>query len=222
MRKNKLILNIFAGALICLSMISCVSTKAPAKIADTYKQVSDTTKKADYEVKVEYPVFDAPEFEKLNAEIEGVYKDTFKDFKSMIDYDDGLNHQFWYELTYEMFSYNDLKSVLLLCSTYSGGAHGNTQLFSYCYDPNAQKFLSAAEASGIPLQQLALSVRMKLSEQKQLQDYITDDWFMEGTAPSEENYNTFTMDKNGITVYFEPYKIAPYAAGIIQCLVPKK
>ena len=111
MKKNKFILNIFAGALLGFSMISCVSTKAPAKIIDTYKDISENTKKSNYEVKVEYPVFDAPEFEKLNAQIEGVYKDTFKDFKSMIDYDDGLNHQFWYELTYEMFSYNDLKSV---------------------------------------------------------------------------------------------------------------
>lgn len=219
MKKNRLILSIFATALLNLSMISCVSTKTPVTISDRYEEVSETINKSNYEVKFEYPVFAAPEFEKLNAEIEGIYKDTFKDFKSMIEYDDGLNHQFWYELTYEIYTYNDLKSVLLQCSTYSGGAHGNTQLFSYCYDPNDQKFLTAAEASGIPLQQLALRIRMKLSEQKELQDYITDDWFMEGTAPFEENYNTFTMDKNGITVYFEPYRIAPYAAGIISATI---
>ena len=49
------------GALLGFSMISCVSTKAPAKIADTYKQVSDTTKKADYEVKEYdgYGIFEA-------------------------------------------------------------------------------------------------------------------------------------------------------------------
>lgn len=221
----KKILFFLAGTIFCISMISCVSTKTPVQeIPDTFQIVNEDTEKKNFNLKVEYPSFDAPEYEKLNLAIENCYKETFQDFKSVIEFDDGsdISRRFWYELTYDIYSFKDIKSVLLTCSTYTGGAHGNTQLFSYCYNSKTEAFLTAAEASGLSLQQLALQTRIKLSENKALYDYIADDWFMEGTAPTEENYNTFTLSDDGITIYFEPYKIAPYAAGIIQTLVPRK
>jgi len=216
--KNKIILRAIGGILLSFSMISCVSTKAPVekKIIDTYEVVKEKNKNGKYNIDAEYPQFDAPEFQKLNTAIEQCYKNDLNLFKSNADYSD-FDLEFSFDFKYEVYSYKNLKSVLLTSWSYTGGAHGNTLLYSYCFDPFTQKFLTASEASGIPLSQIALRTRMELTGNPDLKDYITDDeWFMEGSAPTDENYRTFVMSDKGITVFFEPYQVAPYAVGVLQ------
>ena len=36
----------------------------------------------------------------------------------------------------------------------------------------------------------------------------------EGTFPQAGNFEIFTTEKNNVTVYFEPYSVAPYSYGI--------
>ena len=36
----------------------------------------------------------------------------------------------------------------------------------------------------------------------------------EGTFPQAGNFETFTIEKNIVTIYFEPYSVAPYSYGI--------
>ena len=40
------------------------------------------------------------------------------------------------------------------------------------------------------------------------------DWIAEGTIPEASNYQTFTYDGKKLTVYFEPYTVAPYSEGV--------
>lgn len=218
MNKTKLSISVLAGVLFSFSMISCVSTKAPVeeKIIDTYQVVEEKSRNGKHNIDAAYPKFDAPEFQKLNFAIEQCYKDDLNLFKSNAGFSD-FDLEFSFDFKYEIYSYKNLKSVLLTSWSYTGGAHGNTLLYSYCFDPVTQQFLTASEASGIPLPQIALRTRMVLSEDPELKGFITeDDWFMDGSAPTEENYRTFIMTDEGITVYFEPYQVAPYAAGILQ------
>ena len=57
---------------------------------------------------------------------------------------------------------------------------------------------------------------------------MTDEkWENDGTAPTAENYQSFTyqMDSNGklesITLYFQPYQVAAYAAGMPKATIHK-
>ncbi len=218
---NKKILPFVSGILLSLSFISCVSTKTESKITETYEIIEVKKDSAKYVIEAEYPQFDAVEYKELNEAIKRCYNDCYRSFETSLAYDDysTLNLQYSYDFKYEIFDYKNLKSVLLTSWSYTGGAHGNTLLFSYCFDKTTQKFLTASEASGIPLSQIALRTRMQLAENP---DVFMDDWFMEGTDPLDENYDTFVMTDKGLIVYFEPYRIAPYAAGIIQSLIPRK
>lgn len=42
----------------------------------------------------------------------------------------------------------------------------------------------------------------------------------EGTAPSENNFKNFTINKDSLTIIFDPYQVAPYAAGTQKIKIP--
>ncbi len=44
---------------------------------------------------------------------------------------------------------------------------------------------------------------------------VVSDWIEEGAGPEAENFENFTVDLYDITIYFDPYQVAPYAAGPI-------
>lgn len=41
-----------------------------------------------------------------------------------------------------------------------------------------------------------------------------------GAGPRAENFRAWTMDRNGVTLYFEPYQVAAYAAGPQRVEIP--
>ena len=41
----------------------------------------------------------------------------------------------------------------------------------------------------------------------------------EGTFPHAGNFEIFTIEKNVVTVYFEPYSVAPYSYGIQKATI---
>lgn len=215
---NKKILLAISGIFFSLSLISCVSTKPESKITETYQISEVKTKSSKYEIDAEYPQFDALEYTALNEAIKKCYNDCYRSFETSLAYEGAspLSLQYAFDFKYEIYDYKNLKSVLLTSWSYTGGAHGNTLLFSYCFDKTSQRFVTASEASGIPISQIALKTRMQLTENP---DIYVDEWFIEGTDPLDENYNTFVMTDKGLIVYFEPYRIAPYAVGILEATI---
>ena len=111
-------------------------------------------------------------------------------------------------------------SMLFTAYRYEGGAHGETLLDSITYDKALKKEVSITEASGLSIKDIAT----------QCKDYFTKrlnyggngaeaqkartDWIAEGTIPEAGNYRTFTYDGKTLTVYFEPYTVAPYSEGV--------
>ena len=55
------------------------------------------------------------------------------------------------------------------------------------------------------------------SEIEQMQIMIN-----EGSFPQAGNFEIFTVDKNIVTVYFEPYSVAPYSYGIQKAKIKIK
>lgn len=46
------------------------------------------------------------------------------------------------------------------------------------------------------------------------------DWVSDGAAPREENYSSFVITDDAITILFDPYQVAPYAFGAIDITIP--
>ena len=49
---------------------------------------------------------------------------------------------------------------------------------------------------------------------------LDDDWIQRGAGASGENYDSWTITKQGLKIHFDPYQVAPYAAGPQQVTIP--
>ena len=43
-----------------------------------------------------------------------------------------------------------------------------------------------------------------------------------GTMPEEKNFSVFLLEPEGLTIYFEPYQVAPWSEGTIMVTLPLK
>ena len=130
---------------------------------------------------------------------------------------------FEFNLESEVFLSKNIISVLLKDYIYSGGAHGNTNLKTFNFDTQTEKFLSIIDITKSSYDKIARECRTQLeknliekneiistpAEIDQMQIMIN-----EGTFPQAGNFEIFTTEKNNVTVYFEPYSVAPYSYGI--------
>lgn len=129
---------------------------------------------------------------------------------------------------YEMeISYSDiwvtpqLLSVQYGVYVYSGGAHGNH--FSKTLTINLQTgnpvHLDELLKPGF-LKPLSHLVREELRKDARLAENPNDEWFINGTAPTADNYKNVVLKSNGLLVQFDPYEIAAFAQGDFEVLIP--
>lgn len=106
----------------------------------------------------------------------------------------------------------------------SGAAHPNPYLRTFNFSLETGEDLSLAELfedDTAPLETIAQIARERAVASEGERGFeFSEEWLREGTEPVQANYNVFTVGKDALTFYFNPYQIAPYAAGIIEIDVP--
>ncbi len=120
-----------------------------------------------------------------------------------------------YDSVYQYNMCGDLVSIKTSNYVYSGGAHGMSYLVAYTgniggKDTFALGDLFKEEQDGIT--SVKNIIKEKINAQK-------DMYFAEAltTVDSMDLSNSFYIDETGnLVIYFNPYEIAPYAAGIIE------
>jgi hypothetical protein len=126
----------------------------------------------------------------------------------------GNDMQVDYVVTYESPT---LISIMFTNSLYiAGAAHPNSWVTSLNFDLITGKPYSLSDmfSSSTPyLETISEYCINELSEQETLQ-------MPEGAQPEEMNYSHWNITGQGIRITFNPYQVAPYAAGIPQVLVP--
>lgn len=116
------------------------------------------------------------------------------------------------------YNANDLLSLNVMNYYYAGGAHGLSNLISYNYNVKTGKELKLKDF-------FVDGYDYKSFVNTKIKKYIANDkdtYFSGGTdfkGISDEQ--DFYISDQGITVYFQAYEIAPYAAGIRYFLIPK-
>lgn len=103
---------------------------------------------------------------------------------------------------------------------FSGGAHGNEEIFTFNYDLNGKKEITINDFLGNSPDNLkkvselaAQSVESELASKVGELDDSLKNWIKEGTAPNEENFNNFNFNGNALIIYFQKYQVAPGAVG---------
>lgn len=108
--------------------------------------------------------------------------------------------------------------VLLTFSDYRGGPHDSLWLETFMFDPKTGQQIDPLSLFGSDeaavLQKLSADARARLPEMLMMEP---DDIMLEdGTEPKRENFmNILRTSDHEAVIYFEPYAVAPWAAGVV-------
>ena len=127
-----------------------------------------------------------------------------------------------YEMILEGSLSNNGKVMGILWKNYQylGGAHGNLALAANSY--------AASDGSPVKLNDLfgrpdkVLSLLSRLSRSRLIQRGLPGDMVEAGTAPEAENFQTFLVEKDGLTLYFSPYQVGPWSEGVVTVTLSLK
>ncbi|MCC6146116.1 MAG: DUF3298 domain-containing protein [Anaerolineaceae bacterium] len=99
---------------------------------------------------------------------------------------------------------------------YRGAAHPAHYSAALNYDVRNQKVLTLGDLFQPGADYL------KLLSDYAIKDLTGEEWFLfpEGALPKAENYRNWNLTPDGLQITFDPYEVAPYAAGFINVLVP--
>ncbi|MBK8810975.1 MAG: DUF3298 and DUF4163 domain-containing protein [Acidobacteria bacterium] len=126
------------------------------------------------------------------------------------------------DISYDViYAADDVISIRFGNYTYTGGAHGNSASFTLNFDfrtGRELKFADLFKPNSNFLQVLSGFCVKKL--QDQLNEGNEDEWITTGAGPTDENYASWNISKNGILVNFDAYQVASYAAGPQEVVVP--
>jgi len=104
-------------------------------------------------------------------------------------------------------------SFLESASDYIGGAHGNYDVCGYNYDTVTGKTLKFSDVVSDPV------AFLKLADEKIQASFNSESEIPSGLEDFYESYDTsiiWTIDYQGVKIYFNPYTLGSYALGMIE------
>ena len=173
------------------------------------------SKKGAYDITIAYPQF-AAAAPKFNAAAhDAAYGKT-----TLAEYRQNAPNRFngssnSYDVTYETtWLTRQLVSVTLQFGGYAGGAHPNNWRVGLLWNPATDKAIALGDiladpAKGVP----AVSALCKAQAEK-------DDWGLFDNPDFDvvvKDTKSWAVDKDGVTIMFDPYSVTPYVAGPHDC-----
>jgi len=165
-----------------------------------------------------------------DSDIENNINNSFKelfDVSKDIDYETGLYNSIS-SVGFDVSEFNDILVVTQSYYWYGlGAAHGNYGNISYNYDLKTGELLNLKDLfnSEIDIDEvLTLAMKDVVLESQDLADRLyvmlpelTDEEIV--TYFKRDDYN-FILNSEGLLIYYNPYEIGSYAAGLIEIQVP--
>jgi Protein of unknown function (DUF3298) len=215
-------------------------TQQPIEFSATVRVVSKLIKEANkekhYSFDAVYPQIEGdPRFDKFNREARGlVMKDVaaFKTAETQSEEEPGAElpeetQTSTLDIGYDIrLATDDLISVEFGEGQYSrGAAHPNSATAVLNYDVKNGKKLSLADLfspNSKYLDVISAYCIKALQERarKDSDEMLTDDTIKTGASPRADNYRAVAITRKGLWVTFDPYQVAPYAAGPQFVMIP--
>lgn len=105
-------------------------------------------------------------------------------------------------------------SVTFRVYSYTGGAHGNLEITCLNYDLRTGRRLDLADLFKDPEKALQLMSAWSQKElARSLGEDTDEDMIRDGVAPDLRNFANLTLTPQGLRIEFQPYQVAPWAAG---------
>lgn len=105
-------------------------------------------------------------------------------------------------------------TYLFRSASYTGGAHGLEVPVTFTFDRTTGTQVKLADlfTSGY-LARLSAIARMDLPGI--VGEYKNDTFIQDGTAPTDDNFQTFYLEGDTLVILFPPYQVAPYVVGTV-------
>lgn len=207
------------------------------------RQIKESNKKSMYEIAAQYPQLSGgsnPNFEKFNQAARAVVTHKVAEFKKQVAAQEGVESvpdaspeatpdaATGSDLTVEYeiaLAQDDLISIEFNVSEfYQGAAHPNSysEVVNYDLKNGRQLKLSDLFKPGAKyLQTLSSYAIADLKKQsKQKGEALTENDIQAGAGPKSENYDKWTITRQGVGINFDPYQVGPYAVGPWAVIVP--
>jgi hypothetical protein len=137
--------------------------------------------------------------------------ETMGDYELQIDFSQGLVNQKMANFLFSIYSY-------------TGGAHPNTVTEAQNFNLQTGRKLALADFMKPDyLSFLSDFSRVALKKEEAIQSENAggdDQWLKDGTAPKVENFDAFMLTSDGLSIHFDAYQVASYAAGPFDMTVP--
>ncbi len=190
------------------------------------------SEKEKFTMEAEYPVIESgiPEKVKntINTELEKSVRSSIENSK--LDFDDLLTDPFIssseLNLTYisKVKIENDFEQLPFINISfetyyYSGGAHGITAIETFVYNALTGEKMSLDKVlAGDYLNKLS---ELSLMEIKKIDPKLeTYNFAEDGTKPIAENFQTWTLEPDGMHIIFSDYQVGPYVVGRPETVIP--
>lgn len=124
------------------------------------------------------------------------------------------------EITYNSTQATNVQTYVFSVNLYTGGAHGMQIRKTFSFNKEGQMLtISNVFTNGMD----GLAGFSKLVQKELLtREGVTADWVTDGAAPTEENYHSFIVNDDSVTILFDPYQVAPYSTGTVDISIPVK
>ncbi|MFA6427274.1 MAG: DUF3298 domain-containing protein [Candidatus Magasanikbacteria bacterium] len=187
------------------------------------------TKEGSYDIEITYPTITEPAkegTEGFNRFIEFLLKNNFlPEFKVRVgEAGPLLVADVPYSLSgsYEILeSKLDYISVRLFFTEYLGGAHPVSWTYTIDYELDVRHLVDLGDIFNVK-EDVYLPRLSELSQPllvSQLDDMADLQWIEKGTKPVKSNFKNFNVTAEGLKFVFDPYQVAPYAAGMQEITI---
>jgi hypothetical protein len=180
-------------------------------------------RKGRYEISIEYPQMLAPRgpaataFERA-AHATAFGKEAVAEYRAM-EPPHATGAENFYDVNYAV-SYLDrrLASLVFTISTFTGGAHPNMARVALLFDLTAARPLRLADVLADPkpaVAEIAAHCKTQLAAEG-----AKDGWELFDNADVAAvvgEIDNWSVAKDGVEILFDPYAVAPYAAGLHEC-----
>jgi hypothetical protein len=206
-----------------------------AAVRVTPKVIKEANKAKHYTIDAEYPQIEGdPRFDAFNREARNlITKDVaaFRTSETSEETDTSTETpaetmDSTLDIGYEIrYATDDLISVEFTEGSYErGAAHGNSNTTVVNYDVKNGKKLALADLFSPKSNFLSVISEYCLKDlrerSKKDKDAMFDEEMMKsGASPRADNYQAWAITKKGLWITFDPYAVAPYAAGPQHVLV---
>jgi len=179
------------------------------------KNIQDETD--TYKIDVQYPQFG---ISSVDARIQSAVQNVADGFKgySPIPADSAAGKNQLTGIFDHVYIGDDYISFAQQFYEYTGGAHGNPSVGTLTFERTTNRELDITDLldlTGLSLDQIATQASTTLAIK------YGDAFWSDGTNPNAENYANFVVSTSTVTVIFNPYQVAPYAAGMPEVTFPR-